>query len=250
MYTSFPALCSRVFSQVYREQQLLASYPVQQLAAIPRFCVDRLHQWVNQQVGIDAEDDFRARYIEMIHELQIPMGGRLQSQRRLVTRDEQSGAVTILERELGYDTSLRLTEMARLKPRDIAADPTHDNFPSLMLTMFNLRLSQTKKTNFISDYMVLPTAFSMLDKLAKTKQFERKEAFGHLRAPLVTLLQRSWMVHFRETWWKCDSATDAVLGWLRFIVEQYEGEIPNSAGINIKQHFYLPFFEESLNMDE
>ena len=73
---------------------------------------------------------------------------------------------------------------------------------------------------------------------------------GAVMVMVVTLLQRSWMLHFKETWWKCENATEAVLGWLRFVVEQYQGEVPNSAGINIKQHFYLPFFEEKSDMDE
>lgn len=242
MLTTFVPLCSRVFSHLYRERRLLQAWPLRQLPAIPRVAVDRLQKWLVAQASIEAEDEMRPKFIELVHELQIPMGARLQTTRRLVTRDDHDNAVNVLERELGYDTTFRLSEMAKTKPEHIAGNPKHDHYEALLLTVWDARLVQNKKTQFIADYFVLPTALPILKQL-KHKQFSQTVECGQARRPLLIFLRRKWMLHFKESWYQCDSCTEALLGWVRFVVEAYGGELPNSGGINIKADYYNPFFE-------
>jgi hypothetical protein len=240
MFTKFIPLCTRVFSHVYREQQLYEAYPIRSLL-ISKQAIQKLHLWLKKEASIDAEDDLRLRFAELAHELQIPMGGRLQTQRKAVTRDDHPTALTILENELGYDTSLRLSDMAKTKPPIVAEDPNHELYTALLFTLMDIRLEQTKKTSLLKDYVVLPTVFANLHTLPK-KQFHIESKWGRKRTPLITYLHKTWMIHFDKTWWKCDSASEAILGWIRFIVTEYDGEIPNSGGINIKQDYYNPFF--------
>lgn len=234
-------LADRVFSQVYREQRLLDSYRMGKIPQVPESVILKLQNWLIKEVAIDAEDDLRPRYVELLHELQIPMGGRLTSQRKLVTRDDHNNSLTIIEKELGYDTSLRLTNGASSsKHVEVAKNPDHDNYTALLITLWDLRLTQLKKTEFLKNHVVLPTALSI--KLKPAKRFETLKFGLSARAPLVTLIQRKWKIHYLTTFYTFETAAEALLVWARIITTEFGGEIPTSGGINIKDKFFDPFW--------
>jgi hypothetical protein len=242
MYLTFIPLCSRVFQQVYREQALLDLYPVEPIPDIHAHCVQRLQQWLAKEASIDAEDDLRPRYSELVHEMQIPAGGRLQSQRRLVTRDDQPNSQTIIERELGFDTALKLSDAVNCtKPIDVSKNPEHEHYSCLLLTMFDLRMKQTKKTEFIKNYVILPTGLPNLNVLPKYKKPSTETYQGQARAPLILYLKRTWMIQYKRKLFECASLEECLLGWLRLCSTQYEGYIPHTCDIDISDWYKQMF---------
>lgn len=242
MILTFIPLCSRVFSCIQREQRLFQQYPLIKLEAAEPEWILRLHKWLAEECSIDAEDDLKPKFIELVHELQIPLGGRLQAQRRLVTRDDHANAATILEKELGYDTAMRLTEgVNTIKPSEVANNCKHEHFAPLVLVMFDLRLSQLKKTPFLKNFVVLPTALPIVKDLPKPKRFDTLLVNGQPRAPLLTLLQRKWMIHYGLKFYECASIEEALLGWLRVLIADFNSEVPCSAGVSLSD-FQQRFF--------
>lgn len=238
MLLTFIPLCSRVFQQVYREQNLIDLYPVEPIPDIHADCVLRLQKWLEKEASIDAEDDLRPRYSELVHELQIPGGGRLQNTRRLVTRDDNPNSQTIVERELGFDTALKLSEGVNcIKPVKVAQDSNHEHYNCLLLTMFDLRLTQNKKTPFLKNYVILPTALPNLNVLPRYKRPSTETWQGQARAPLVLYLQRKWMIQYKRKLFECASLEECLLGWLRICSTEYEGYLPHTCDIPVSDMY-------------
>lgn len=247
MYSNFIPLCTRVFSHIIREQQLLQAYPMKELPSLPPNSLELLHKWLIAECAVDAEDDLRLRFAEISHELQIPMGGRLFYQRRKVTRNNVPTSVTVLEDQLGYDTSSRLSEMAKTKPQDVCQDPKHDLYNSLLLTMMDLRFTQRKRTSLLTHFVILPTQLADLHKHKYPyKQFATEKHYGQVRAPLLALMQKKWRIQFKSVWYTCKNFSEALLSWIRLIVEEFQGQLfnPQLGPIPIKDLFYDPFFEQ------
>lgn len=238
-------LCSRVFSEIIRTRQLKQLYPIKNMTNITPQSIIRLADWTIKQCSIEVEDDFNSIFTDLAHELQLPMGSRLQSQRKTTTRDDKDMPIRILERELGYDTVSRLGSIANTKPIDIANNPNHDNYDALIFAVFDMRLTQTKKTSLIKEYIIPPTQYSnqQLKRGIEThKLFSTTEFHSQRRYPLITLLQRKWTIHYRSTWFICDSASEALLGWILIIQQEFKGNLPG-VQINITNDYYNLFFQ-------
>lgn len=244
---AFIPLCNRVFSHLTREKSLYNAFPVTQLPLIPYSVIGQFQAWVKEQTSIDVEDDLRGNYIELSHEGQIPMGGREQAKRKRDSRHDHAASLSILESELGYDTTFRLSEMVNAKPAVVGSDPQHPHYAPLVITLWSLRMFQNLRHKFTKHNLILPTEFSLIDGL-KDKPLFSNTLHNVTRMPIVVYLQWKWYIQFDEGWIRCPCVCSALLGWARIMHDRFGGVIPNSNGVNINTHYYIPFFGTDVNI--
>jgi len=110
-----------------------------------------------------------------------------------------------------------------------------------LLTLWDLRMKQNKKTEFIKQFVILPTALPNLSVIHKAKRPATETWCGEPRAPLVIYLQRTWVIQYKKKIFQFGSLEECLLGWLRFIKQDYNCTVPHSCDIPLNDLYQSMF---------
>lgn len=223
LFNRYVPLAGRVMAQLLVERKWWHAFPQDTPAYIEPLAQSSIRRWFTDTTKVDSQDKMKGRYRDNLHELQIPMGGRLMAQRDASTRHEKGGSMPIIEQELGYHTAADLMKLDGIPLRQIVAESSpeqrHVCYDALLLTTFDHYLQHLDHVEFIAKHFMYPTWFVMnyryYEKRAEANIPERY-AF-----PILTLLRRKWCLFYRKHWIVNECLEDALLRWLMIMKKDF-----------------------------
>lgn len=215
---SIVSFASRIFHQISLEQYIfsLCVVAVDDPYTYPPAALTNLRSTVLSRCATTAGDSFVPLFREAVHRWCLPMGTLSIRYRRAITQFQQSSSATMMEQQLGMDTSQALYNVVNVPLVSIASNEQHELHDLLMFFTLGTLIENRCGVDFAS------CVVHSFDLAARhpliTKTIESHEA----RRPLiVSIMQKTW-VHDQGLWYKCESLVDAILKWIVMIKYAYK----------------------------
>lgn len=201
-------LASRVFHQISLEQHVMNLYPISQSIdpyVYPPVALANLHALVATRCATTAGDTFVPTFREAVHKYCLPMGSLSMRYRTVVTHFQQTACASLMERELGMDTTQALYNLLNVPLTDIASNAKHELHELLVFFTLGQLIENRCGVDFSS---LVVMSCDLLTKHAILGV--NVEAHEARRPRIVCIMQRVWL-HEQGQWYKCDGLVDAAL---------------------------------------
>jgi hypothetical protein len=216
---SFVSTAARILCNYWLEKRIFDSYRI--CANPPHYsqrAKDNFVAWFQKKCKNNYNDDSSKQYRDMVAEYWCPVGTHKEAKRYLSTKHDLHAPLTLLEQQLGVDSSNSLLNMARTKTSEVCKDPAHEVYEFLLLSVFCHQMQHRVKTLFVEDYMIRPGRLSEW-----YKRLECLKTWGQARRPLLLRILRSWMIHDGKEWILCTDLTDALMKLQTLLIQKYGG---------------------------
>jgi hypothetical protein len=222
---TFMVIASRLFRCIDIEAELCSHFPQLYLAPAAQPQYEALRAWLRECADIQVGDMFLMQFRMMCFEYMVPMGSRLDTMRSASQQGEEEPINNVLQKHLGINVAQHLQEQGGVKLPVIASDPSHPLYDMLLLKMFTYMFEMKLKLSFWEvPYIVKP--WELLRDPEKTmKHALAEDRLSDDRRPVFFYLLRQWRLLVDRQWVVCNSLSEAILLWLRLIMEQFGGEL-------------------------
>jgi hypothetical protein len=230
---TFIPLCSLVFRTLYFDDELLHAYEhrILPIGSITESERESMKHWLINCCRIERTMKFLNTFRDLAYEAFAPMGARLNVGRRKA--GDFPPATTILEVNLGVDTTMAVMEGAEIDITIIAKDEQHIMYPYLLLSTFELIFQHYvenvswMKYHFVKKHMCEEKPYLVLNRA-----FHCAPGIGEAR-PVMLYIAHMWCIWSRGKLILCKDIIEALLTWIWLVKNEYYGQLSTGQMISV-----------------